>query len=93
MWPCVRNGLVSNTQQGESKVTTVQDLFSLSTVPSLSLVLNLHVTLMLGAKHGPVRLTMAPPNMWPFSGANVRGKLVPLKSRMHTPGRIWKNEK
>ena len=41
------------------------------------MVLNLQVTLILGSKQGPVMLTMVPPSMWPFSGANVKGKLVP----------------
>ena len=37
----------------------------------------LHVTLISGLKQGPVKLTIVPPNMWPFSGANVSGRFVP----------------
>ena len=46
-------------------------------MPSLSLVLNLQVTLIPGMKQGPVKLTMVPPSMCPFSGAKVSGRLVP----------------
>jgi hypothetical protein len=49
------------------------------TTPSLSFVLNLHVTLMSSSKQGPVMFTIVPPSMWPFSGANVRGRLVPTE--------------
>ena len=34
---------------------------------------------MLGLKQGPVMLTIVPPSMCPFSGAKVKGKLVPTK--------------
>ena len=47
------------------------------TTPSLSLVLKRQVTLMSSSKHGPVMFTIVPPNMWPFSGAKVRGRFVP----------------
>ena len=33
-----------------------------------------------GSKQGPVRLTIVPPNMFPFSGANTSGKLAPIRS-------------
>ena len=47
----------------------------------LPMVLNLQVTLILGSKQGPVMLTMVPPSMCPFSGANVRGKFVPTMKK------------
>jgi hypothetical protein len=34
-----------------------------------------------GLKHGPVRLTMVPPSMFPFSGANTSGRLDPTGNR------------
>ena len=34
---------------------------------------------MSSSKQGPVMFTIVPPNMWPFSGANVRGRLVPTE--------------
>ena len=40
----------------------------------------LQVTLVPGTKQGPVRLTMVPPSMFPFSGANTSGKLAPIRS-------------
>ena len=36
----------------------------------------LQVTLVPGTKQGPVRLTMVPPSMFPFSGANTSGRLA-----------------
>jgi hypothetical protein len=34
-----------------------------------------------GLKHGPVRLTMVPPSMFPFSGANTSGRFDPTGNR------------
>jgi hypothetical protein len=73
-------------------------LFSLRTMPSLSLVLNLQVTLIPGRKQGPVRLTIVPPSMWPFSGAKVRGRLVPTEKakkldRFMSNNKIGRQEK
>ena len=34
-----------------------------------------------GSKHGPVMLTMVPPSMFPFSGANTRGRLDPTAGK------------
>ena len=33
-----------------------------------------------GSKQGPVRLTMVPPSMFPFSGANTSGRFAPIRS-------------
>ena len=33
-----------------------------------------------GSKQGPVRLTIVPPNMFPFSGANTSGRFAPIRS-------------
>jgi hypothetical protein len=37
----------------------------------------LHWILSPGTKHGPVMLTMVPPNMFPLSGANTNGRFAP----------------
>ena len=36
-----------------------------------------------GSKQGPVRLTIVPPNMFPFSGANTSGRFAPIRSLNH----------
>ena len=36
-----------------------------------------------GSKQGPVRLTMVPPSMFPFSGANTKGRFAPIRSLKH----------
>ena len=43
----------------------------------------LQVTLVPGSKQGPVRLTLVPPNMFPFSGANTRGRLAPTEQKIY----------
>ena len=43
-------------------------------------MLNLQVTLVPWGKQGPVRLTMVPPSMFPFSGANTSGRFVPTET-------------
>lgn len=47
------------------------------TIPSTTSVSNLHRIFSVSLKHGPVMLTIVPPNMFPLSGAYTRGKFVP----------------
>ncbi len=35
-----------------------------------------------GLKQGPVRFTMVPPSMFPFSGANTSGRFDPTREHM-----------
>ena len=52
---------------------------------------DLQVTLMPGSKQGPVRLTIVPPNMFPFSGANTSGRFAPIRSLNHFVFCLWKS--